>query len=59
MCAAQGLDCRLPLKPGKKLVDAHATVRNHIPSLGQDRVLSPDIETISKAIAAGEFAGSV
>lgn len=57
MCAAQGLDYRLPLKPGKKLVDAHAAVRNLVPSLGQDRVLSPDIEILAKAIAGNVFAG--
>lgn len=57
MCAAQALDCRLPLKPGKKLVDAHAAVRKLVPALGQDRVLSPDIEALSNAIAENGFGG--
>jgi histidine ammonia-lyase len=57
MCAAQGLDCRLPLKPGRKLVAAHAAVRKLVPPLEQDRVLSPDIEILSRAIAENAFAG--
>ena len=57
MCAAQGLDCRLPLKPGKRLISAHAAVRKLVPTLAQDRVLSPDIETLSNAIAQNAFAG--
>jgi histidine ammonia-lyase len=55
MCAAQGLDCRLPLKPGVKVGAAHAAVRRVVRPLEQDRVLSPDIETLSNAIAAGAF----
>jgi len=57
MCAAQGLDYRLPLKPGKKLERAHAAVRKIVPALAADRVLSPDIETLSKAIAERAFVG--
>jgi histidine ammonia-lyase len=57
MCAAQGLDCRLPLKPGARLIAAHAAVRKLVPTLAQDRVLSPDIEILSNAIAQNAFAG--
>jgi Histidine ammonia-lyase len=32
MCAAQGLDCRLPLKPGVKVGAAHAAVRRWSPA---------------------------
>src|ERR1019366_4175294 len=42
MCAAQGLDCRLPLKPGKKVAEAHAAVRSIVKRLEADRVLTPD-----------------
>ncbi len=59
MCAAQGLDCRLPLTPGRKLIDAHAGVRKIIPRLTADRVLTPDIEALSKAIAERAFVGGV
>jgi histidine ammonia-lyase len=57
MCGAQGLDFRLPLKPGVKVGAAHAAVRNVVSHLEQDRVLSTDIETLSNAIAADAFSG--
>ncbi len=55
MCAAQGLDYRLPLKPGKKTAAAHATVRELVRPLAQDRVLSPDIDLLSAAIGGRRF----
>lgn len=57
MCAAQGLDYRLPLKPGRGALRAHQRVRKLIGPLEADRVLSPDIETLSAAIARGSFTG--
>lgn len=56
MCAAQGLDFRAPLMPGKKLVPAHQHIRKLVAHLDQDRVLSGDIGILSNAIAKGEFA---
>jgi histidine ammonia-lyase len=58
LCAAQGLDFRLPLKPGTGAVDAHRKVRELVTSLDADRVLTNDIETISSAIASGAFNGA-
>jgi histidine ammonia-lyase len=55
MCAAQGIDYRAPLKPGKKLRSAHAKVRSIVPPLVADRVLSPDIMALSDAIGRGVF----
>jgi histidine ammonia-lyase len=55
MCAAQGLDYRAPLKPGRRLISAHASVRAICPRLERDRVLSPDIAAISDAIGTGVF----
>jgi histidine ammonia-lyase len=55
MCAAQGLDFRLPLKPGRGALRAHRNVRKLIGPLESDRVLSPDIEILSVAIARGIF----
>jgi len=57
MCAAQALDFRLPLKPGARLVAAQAAVRKIVAPLAADRVLSPDIQALSAAIAAGVFDG--
>ena len=59
MCAAQGLDARAPLRPGKGVRLGHEKVRSVIPTLVDDRVLSGDIEALSYAIASGEFSGIV
>jgi histidine ammonia-lyase len=55
MCAAQGLDLRAPLAPGRGVAVAHAAVRRLVPQLVGDRVLSPDMERLAAAVAAGEF----
>jgi histidine ammonia-lyase len=56
MCAAQGLDCRAPLRPGRGVARAHAAVREVVPPLGRDRVLSGDIIRLADAVAEGRFA---
>ena len=55
MCAAQGLDYRAPLRPGVGVARAHAVVREIVPPLAEDRVLSGDIAALSSAVAAGRF----
>ncbi len=55
ICAAQGIDFRRPLKPGRGVARAHATIRRHVATLESDRVLSPDLERIAKAIDDGEL----
>jgi histidine ammonia-lyase len=55
MCAAQGLDHRLPLKPGRGVARGHAAVRRLVPPLTRDRVLSPDIELLAAAIERRAF----
>lgn len=57
MCAAQAIDFRAPLTPGRGVREAHATVRSLVPSLKSDRVLSPDIEILADAIGDGRFNG--
>jgi histidine ammonia-lyase len=57
MCAAQGLDYRAPLAPGRGVALAHRTVRELVAPLGADRVLSGDIATLAGAVAAGRFVG--
>jgi len=57
MCAAQGLDCRAPLKPGRGVARAHAAVRGLVAPLERDRSLSPDIERLAQAIAHDEIPG--
>ncbi len=53
LLASQGLDFRAPLKPGKGVAEAHAAVRSVVPTLGDDRPPSPDIEALAEAVRAG------
>jgi histidine ammonia-lyase len=54
LCAAQGIDYRSPLKPGRGVARGHAAVRRLVPPLARDRVLGPDIELIAAAIERGD-----
>src|SRR5918999_1676883 len=56
LCAAQGVDYRAPLKPGRGVARAHAQVRRLVRPLEHDRVLASDIGLLSDAIAQGLFA---
>jgi histidine ammonia-lyase len=56
LCAAQGVDYRKPLRPGRGVARAHAIVRSLVQPLEQDRVLAGDIAGLSDAIANGQFA---
>ncbi len=47
LCAAQGLDFRQPLKPGRGVLAAHEAVRRSVPHLDEDRPPSPDIEALA------------
>jgi histidine ammonia-lyase len=58
MCAAQGIDYRAPLRPGLGVIRAHEMVRSLVEPLGADRVLTPDIERLAEAVAAGRFHGA-
>lgn len=53
--AAQGLDYRLPLKPARQVQAAHQLVRESVPRLAEDRVLSTDIECLTQHIRSGRF----
>lgn len=56
LCAAQGVDYRKPLKPGRGVARAHGIVRSLVKPLDQDRVLAGDIAALAHAIAEGQFA---
>jgi histidine ammonia-lyase len=58
MCAAQGIDCRAPLKPGRGGARAPANVRRRVAPLERDRVLSADIERLAAAIQNDELFAS-
>jgi histidine ammonia-lyase len=53
--AAEGLEYRAPLQPGRGVKRAYEIVRAHIPRLTNDRPLAPDILKIVGAIRGGEF----
>jgi histidine ammonia-lyase len=53
--AAQALDYRAPLAPGRGVRDAHRIVRSLVEPLTEDRSMAADIEKVRAAIVAGEF----
>ena len=55
LAAAEGLEYRAPLRPGRGARKAYETVRAHAPRLTRDRPLSRDIERIAEAIRRGDF----
>jgi histidine ammonia-lyase len=59
MCAAQGLDARLPLRAGRGAEQGHRAVRQLVEPLGQDRVLSTDIAVLARAIEHGHFSSGL
>jgi histidine ammonia-lyase len=53
LCAAQGLDLFTNLKPGEGTLAAYHVIRDVVPHLDKDRMLSPDIERIVQLIKKG------
>jgi histidine ammonia-lyase len=55
MAAAQALDFRKPLKPGKGTQAAHDVIRKYVTHLDEDRPLYPDINKMSEVVQSGEI----
>ena len=55
LTAAEGLEYRAPLQPGRGVRRAYQAVRARVPRLTRDRSLSPDIHKIVEAIRHGDF----
>jgi histidine ammonia-lyase len=55
LCAAQGLDYLRPLKAGVNAEAAYQYIRERIPHVSTDRVLSVDIEKMAGIMSEGEF----
>ncbi|HET6399358.1 MAG TPA: aromatic amino acid lyase, partial [Candidatus Thermoplasmatota archaeon] len=53
LCAAQALDMKAPLRPGRGSAAAHAAIRQVVAHLDEDRVLAPDIAAIARLLAEG------
>ena len=53
LCAAQAIDFKAPLAPGKGSAAAHAAIRSAVPRLERDRILSDDVQAIARLLAQG------
>jgi histidine ammonia-lyase len=53
--AAEGLEYRAPLQPGRGVKQAYELVRRHVTRLTNDRAMSGEIQIIAEAIRDGEF----
>ncbi|MGB0054938.1 MAG: histidine ammonia-lyase [Terracidiphilus sp.] len=56
LCAAQGLDYRKPLRPGRQIQQALDTIRAIVPPLEADRPPAADINHLVRAISEDRFA---
>src|SRR5256886_2303915 len=55
ICAAEGLEYRKPLQPGRGVKKAYEIIRRRVVRLTADRAMSKDIETVTEMIRGGEF----
>lgn len=55
LVAAQALDLRLPVKPGKGPLAAHELIRSRVPHMDRDRELHKDINAVAGLIDSGEL----
>lgn len=55
LCATQGLEFHLPLRPGLGIEEAYRVVREKVPPIKGDRRFSKDIQVIQQLIASGEL----
>ncbi len=59
LCAAQALDLFTNLKPGQGTLIAYKVIRDSVPNLETDRILSKDIETVKALIRSGKILKAV
>ena len=59
MAAAQALDFREPLEPGRGTQAAHRVIRKYVTHLEEDRPLYPDIARLSEVVMSGEIQTAV
>lgn len=55
LAAVQGIDFLAPLTPGDGTGKAHETIRSVVPHLDEDRIPSPDINSIHDLITSGKL----
>ncbi|MEE4235224.1 MAG: histidine ammonia-lyase [Anderseniella sp.] len=54
LCAAQGIECRAPLKTSPALQKVLARLRADVPSLGTDRYMATEMKTATNLIASAD-----
>jgi len=59
LCAAQGLEFLLPLRPGQGVEAAYRHIREHVRPLARDRTLHRDLEAVERLIRSGSLLASV
>ena len=59
LVAAQALDYRQPVKPGRGAQAAYELIRSKVPTMEKDRELHRDIEAVSELIDSGELLAAV
>jgi histidine ammonia-lyase len=53
LVAAQAIDLRAPLRPSRRVAEAHARIRAVVPHLDDDRELHRDIEAVCRLVDEG------
>ena len=53
ICAAQGLDFRAPMRPGASVARAHASLREAVSHLAEDRSPAPDVAAARDLLRSG------
>ena len=59
LCAAQGLEFRDGLRPGRGVEAAYLHIREHVRPLGRDRTLHRDLEAVERLIRSGTLLAAV
>ena len=59
LCAAQAMDVFTNMKPGLGTAAAYRAIRQAVPHLDKDRILSEDIEAVRRLMRGGEIVGAV
>ena len=55
LCAAQAMDLFTNMKPGQGTIKAYKMIRDTVPHLEADRVLSKDIEAVVDLMRSGKI----
>ena len=59
LCGAQAMDLFTNMKPGEGTLVAYKTIRDSVPHLDKDRILSKDIETMVELLRSGKILAEV